>query len=423
MSDAHGLIAVAKPWKPPRTNLPELPPELWTDVLRAATWVPQLLDPDHVVDFCPSASRSRRRLLNASLVTKRHVVRVCKLWNSLATPYLYESISIGRGRAISTLYATLQGSLQKGNPTNGHSLGWWTRRFDIATRDQGCDVEDELEWLSKIVVWFPNLNTLTFRVTAQGYEGVALPGSFLQNLAQSSGPNLRAVLWYNDTLVPMTGDWYSFLVTTGNIRTIYCPTPLPFWEDALLALHSLHTVYIPIDTRTVEYPVAVIPSLESLRRVIFNVDTHAHDFNNSGWKQLLRRYGEQLKVIQAYFDYSDDGITSTFEVISRNCPHLHQLDISVRSWETLRDGISIPTAIHTLGMSCMHTQAPTREYVTLFNTLANVKFGPALKVIQFLDQGNVTDLCRKHRRVLLSGLRKLSEMGLEVQGHDGQLLN
>jgi hypothetical protein len=62
MSDAHGLIAVPKPWKHRPLHLPELPTELWIDILRTATFVPQLLDSDHVVDFGPSTLRRRQRL-------------------------------------------------------------------------------------------------------------------------------------------------------------------------------------------------------------------------------------------------------------------------------------------------------------------------------------------------------------------------
>jgi hypothetical protein len=67
---AQSMLAPAKGWKPPKIILPSLPPELWMTIFRKATWVPCILDPDSVEEFCSLTSRQRIGLLRASLVRK-----------------------------------------------------------------------------------------------------------------------------------------------------------------------------------------------------------------------------------------------------------------------------------------------------------------------------------------------------------------
>lgn len=65
---AQSMLAPAIGWKPPKRNLPDLPPELWLVIFRAATWVPHILDPDFVEEFCSLTSHQRIRPLETSLV-------------------------------------------------------------------------------------------------------------------------------------------------------------------------------------------------------------------------------------------------------------------------------------------------------------------------------------------------------------------
>jgi hypothetical protein len=67
---AQSMLAPAKGWKPPKINLPSLPPELWMAIFREATWVPHILDSDSVEEFSSLTSPQRIKLLRASLVGK-----------------------------------------------------------------------------------------------------------------------------------------------------------------------------------------------------------------------------------------------------------------------------------------------------------------------------------------------------------------
>jgi hypothetical protein len=67
---AQSMLAPAKGWKPPKIVLPDLPAEIWMVIIREATSVPRLLDPDSAEEFGSLTSRQRLRPLRASLVCK-----------------------------------------------------------------------------------------------------------------------------------------------------------------------------------------------------------------------------------------------------------------------------------------------------------------------------------------------------------------
>ncbi|KAH7921160.1 hypothetical protein BV22DRAFT_1122340 [Leucogyrophana mollusca] len=104
---------------------PNLPPEIWLHIFQFATYVPDILAPeiyDHFSTIGWLFNRDHHRAIRDSLMTKRYLVRVCKMWYILASPYLY-----------STLINPARGT----HPFSGEwPLGSWTERLDIAMRDQ-----------------------------------------------------------------------------------------------------------------------------------------------------------------------------------------------------------------------------------------------------------------------------------------------
>ncbi|KAF8224175.1 hypothetical protein L208DRAFT_1313086 [Tricholoma matsutake] len=406
------MLAPAKGWKRPKIILPDLPAELWMTIFREATWVSRILDSDSVEEFGSLTSRQRIRPLRASLITKRYLVRVCKQWYSLAIPFLYESIIIGRCRTLNTLRDALQSLCSPENldAGNGHPLGWWTKRLDVAMRDNGSDTESELESLSQIIQSLPNLNILVFRVTTSKYHNVLLPGSFLHHLSRSAGSNLQAIVWYTRALTPDSPQWYAFLAGMPTIRTLSCSQ---FFDDLLPALPALRTFSLH-DISSFPNPSLPNPSLRHLTFGVYKCDVN--------WKVFLLNHGQQLEVIQVHTIWKC-WVSHVVQAISQSCPKLQRLDIAIQTWEELNSSqISLPATIHTFGLYCMQPQAPRTGYKQLFSALKDMKFGPAFKVIQLLRPNNVTDLYGRHRQLLLTNMPKLRELGFEIQDHEGQPL-
>jgi hypothetical protein len=348
---------------------------------------------------------------------------VCKQWNFLATPYLYECLIIKRSRTIMLLHDALRGLCGPANVDidTEYPLGRWTKRFDIAMHDLGGNVYDELVFLAEIIRCFPNLNIITFRITVKRYQGIKLPPYFLPNLSKSSGPNLQAISWFNDNAIPDSQDWYTFLRRGArSIRTAYCPA-VRFPQD-LPTMPEMRTFYIsrPVDNAIQD---SDDPTMFSLRHAIFAFHNFGPETGNAASKLVLRTF-QNLEVIQIYFGWGSTGIFNTLETVSQNCPNLQRLDISIRSWSDLLLGLSLPATIRVFGIHCSQVQAPRRVVRVLFDALTNgVELGASLKAIQFLCKGTLIDLCKNHLYELMKGIWALKCRGLELQDHEGHVLN
>jgi hypothetical protein len=341
-------------------------------------------------------------------------VRVCKQWYSLAIPYLYESVVIGRCRTLQTLLSALQ-SL-RGSENTGHPLGWWSKRLDVAMRDQSNDSESELESLSQIIHFLPNLNILIFRVTIPEYHPLRLPDSFLHQFLRSAGPNLQAILWYTPALAPTSLQWYDLLAGMPHISIVSFANAGKFPEDPLPALPALRILSLPY---FMDHFPNTVTSIPSLRHLIFS----SYRLPEAAWKTFLLNHGEQLEVIQMHVERG--SLDRLLDSISQCCPKLQRLDITIQTWEVLdqlQHGLSLPNTIQTFGIYCIQFQSSRSSHKALFTALRKMKFGPVFKGIQLLCQNNVTHLHEQHRKLLSTNLPELSKLGLEVLDHEGQVL-
>jgi hypothetical protein len=323
-----------------------------------------------------------------------------------------------------SLHETLRGLRRTTNVNSivtdtAYSLGRCTKRFDIAMHDVGGEAHDEFVYLAEIIRCLPNLNIITFRITAKRYVVMDLPHYFLPNLSRSSGPNLRAILWFNFNTTPDKHDWYAFLRRgMWSISTAYCPA-IKFPDDLLPAMPAMRTFYIPRPVNTVQ---ASDPIMSSLRHAIFQPDHPSFEIKNAAWKLVLRTCGQNLQVIQVHFKMSA-GISNVLEIVSQTCPNLQRLNISVQVWSDLLIGLSLPGTIQVFGIYCSQVQVRKRSVKSLFAALTSkIEFGADLKAIQFLCRGTVIELCKNHRRELVKGTQALKNRGVEVQDHEGCVL-
>ncbi|RDB22232.1 hypothetical protein Hypma_010745 [Hypsizygus marmoreus] len=410
--------------KPKRPDLPELPPEIWLDIFRFATWPPLDLDPGMTLQFLPTEGRERRQLLKQSLVTRRYLVRVCKRWHSMAASFLYESLLIGRGRGLQTVRDVLKASrvpFQQDAPSdeNDRPVGWWTKRLDFAMRDVDrldFDVDVCLTLLSEIVECLPNLAILTFCVTAPQLRDVKLPPSFLQTLVRVSGHSLHTIQWNSLALVPSRCDWVAFIKEAVNIKAVRRPRFFAKETDPReqLSSSSLEILLLP---RTPEDPSDFEQAnLPSLRHVVLN----ALLLQDSRWRFFLEEYGPKLEVVQLIINHKRLTAFANSKLTS-HCPRLVRLDISFSSWELLMfetQPIAIPPTVQRLGIQSTRKEATAKGYRALFHGIQTMEI-MSLKTIQFLDIGNVRDLCQRHPLVLSKGLHMIRTRGLQLLDHEG----
>ncbi|TFY72520.1 hypothetical protein EVG20_g472 [Dentipellis fragilis] len=88
------------------------PPEIWLSISEHATFVPHAFDTDVADPFdVPGApipfDTSVKDNLRSSIVTKRSLVLVCKLWHDLADPLLYQAVAAEDNHGLKCLRNTL----------------------------------------------------------------------------------------------------------------------------------------------------------------------------------------------------------------------------------------------------------------------------------------------------------------------------
>lgn len=367
-------------------------------------------------------------------ITKRYLVRVCKQWKSLASPYLYECLYIGRGRALSSLSSTLKLSEKNSSPHQNadRALGWWTKRVDVVMRDHISvqeherDITTELLLLSEIFQCLPNLTIIHFGVRAPLYPASSLPAMLLDTIAATSGRCLTAVIWSTDSPIPQKVALQGFLAKTPNMKAIQCPitsfTGLPSQVGSPVSeLRSLNYlsiigVYDSPSLPLLEY----LPSLP-ISRLSMDPITSAGILPQ---RTLLEKYGGNIRVFQLGRQVlHHDELPLNLRLISRTCLNLSRLDISF--CDRMADGAdwsALPETIETLGLQHDRGQLPRKEYEVLFDSLCGIKSGSKLKTVQFIDETNVRDICQRHHRVLAKNTERLANIGLELRDHKGHLM-
>lgn len=94
---------------------PELPTELWIIILRLATEVIAELNTNAVSFFEIPSPREVREDHDDVLPTRRALVHVSRAFNTIAIPFLYQSVNLTKGHAIELLVRTVDSSSNLGN--------------------------------------------------------------------------------------------------------------------------------------------------------------------------------------------------------------------------------------------------------------------------------------------------------------------
>ncbi|TFY52518.1 hypothetical protein EVG20_g10517 [Dentipellis fragilis] len=120
----------------PNTIVQRTPPEIWLSIFEQATFVPHAFDTDASDPFdvlgTPIAfDPSTQVMLQSVLATKWSLALVCRYWNNLATPLLYQAVAVRNDRGLRSLRDTLKKWTERISPTGSFRCALRVRRLDF----------------------------------------------------------------------------------------------------------------------------------------------------------------------------------------------------------------------------------------------------------------------------------------------------
>jgi hypothetical protein len=352
-------------------------------------------------------------------VTKRYLVRVCKAWYSLASPFLFEYVFLGRGRVLASLRDGMlrsERAVELQESESPHAIGWRIQRLDVHMRDRTDNPELIMDILADILRRLPNLRVLTFAITGNGYDDEYLPENVLQ-ATNACRDTLRLLNWYRGVRLS-SNSWVPFLENHPRLEAINAPVVLTQLqlENSHIVLDSLKSIYVRCQnpaSRTQNMLWNI--NFPSIHHAIYEIASPPCSSNNV----FLQRLGSKLTSIQIIILSHD--LELTFSRIETTCKNLTRVDLVTFKW--LMPSFSIPKSVHTLGIRVKGHQIPRRSlqeafFLSIRNVLSSF---PSVKTFCFTDQQNIRAL-RVHSQALSSNLAGIHILGVNVVDHEGRLL-
>ncbi|EPQ50932.1 hypothetical protein GLOTRDRAFT_133670 [Gloeophyllum trabeum ATCC 11539] len=194
-----------------RVSAERLPPELWLRILELATdIVPGAVETETLDPFQPSAPLPMfedQAALLRSLAIKRSLVRVCRQWRALATPFLYR-IVIAKGQQLSLLHRTLIAPDAPDHADRARSLRKYVLRLFYFLNQLDHDYDSTN--LAAVILALPNLISFTLRGGVPTRSRTDPHESVLSALKER-GPTLRVLDWV---------DCFAFTRSSSQMREL-----------------------------------------------------------------------------------------------------------------------------------------------------------------------------------------------------------
>lgn len=188
---------------PPRTAREVLPTELWITILRDATELPRAHDTSY---HDPIESQHLIHPLkpsgpffgdhSESFQTKRSAVQVCRLWNIIATPHLYETIQLHNAVQVYLLSRTA--APESVSSPSARKLMEYVIRLDLRMESQNV-VQVELRRILEMCT-----NLKIFHLKPIG--GRLAPYNWLDLFPTTPRQSLKAIIFKRSSLRPQFCD-------------------------------------------------------------------------------------------------------------------------------------------------------------------------------------------------------------------------
>ncbi|KDQ64084.1 hypothetical protein JAAARDRAFT_201490 [Jaapia argillacea MUCL 33604] len=394
-----------------------LPAEIWLAIFQLSTAAsPQVLDTDIRDPFKlppPLSEQEVVESLRESLVTKRALVRVCKAWHSMALPFLYEAIIINNRRDLVSLRTNLLDSKRRAEIDGDGvpSLGWHTKRFELARRSQthyapeGIPPDEEISHLSDIFHCLPNLAILI--VARDDNYHPPWPSSIVGDLAASCGPALRVLRWRRSPY-PDLSEWDQLLRAAPNLRILELPEAHNNLAQLQVGPHLPYLVSLEMAGRSAPYfDTKNVPAFPSL-----------HHLAISGWNGLpsllLTQYRDQLSSITLRTSHLENAVP----IVASLCPNLRRMVIHIRFMNGFP--AELPTTAH-LGLVYTEESVSRHQAKIFFARLSTLN-APNLQLLRFLDRRLLDHIRYHHPKVFSQGMESLSSRQYRIEDMDGVLV-
>ena len=410
-------------------RLPHLAPEIWLSVFQFATYVPgeqdlDIDDPFNLDAPVPGHSflhslRRQQSDLRTALRTKRRLVRVCKYWHMLVTPFLYRSVYIGYPRTVTVLRLTLRDSQRSANASNTCTLGAQIRRLDLALCTP-FKSQDDVDVLADLFQYMPNLQLFAVGRGCSMPEGPSWELVY-RNLGNFCGPSIRGLSWDWKTVndrPPVHEGVLKLISKCPYLQYLHPPVVIPF-----LPFLTPDVVLSDVTCLTL-IPRRPTPSTTTL--------IHCHNARKAVSMIFINYEFEttfsltSLAPVTALFVFcANAAVWPHFQLgVLRHMLSLEHVIVALPD-----DMLLMPTTIFQdllpsvthLGLQHQKNQYPDECYRWLFRVLGDIR-SPTLKVVRFLNSRAFEDLRYRHRRTLRQclGLLQMHQKNFRLEDPFGQ---
>lgn len=373
-----------------------LPTEIVVCVLESFVAFPDVMDtsaPRYALnsDFFLPLHDIKRSIQSLSLLAL-----VCKQWNTICTPILYQCLVVDDSTVTKALLNTLQSSHTTPNAVGRlQPLGFLTRHLIIALSDGpahspeaeplGNRVVRRFGALGKLACCLPHLQILSISIRIQGMLGLPLPHygrDFAASVTRTSAQSLRKLFLYQNPVVLFSRPELRTLLEStpnlvaliGGVGYIECPVALPYLPKLKYLAISSGGVHCDGN----EHKGDQTPALDQVHFGPIRSSTSLIHFASAlGPKLIFVSLDLRLPIEPTPPPMS---LFSCPQILGNLCPNVSHLEMFITSWHGITECDWFPS-IEYLGV---HFNFHSATVTDICKTLAGLQ-QPSLKVVRFLN--------------------------------------
>lgn len=412
------------------TEMPlPLPTEIVVCVLESFVAFPDVMDTSATLysdGFLP-LNDIKRSIQSLSLL-----VLVCKQWNAICTPNLYQCLVVDDSTVTDALLSTLQISRTTPNTLGRlQPLGFLTRHLIIALSDRPAHSREAepLEIrifqrfgdLGKLAGLLPHLQILSISIRIPAILGLPMPHygrDFAASITRTSAQSLRRLFLYQNPVVLFSRrELRTLLESTPNLVTLIgvgcigCPVALPY----LPKLKYLTVNSEAVHCDGAEHKGDQTPSLD-----------HVHFGpirSSTSLVHVLSAWGPKLTYVSLDLRMPVEPNSPPMnpfdcpQILGSLCPNISHLEIFITSWHGFPQCDWLPS-IECLSVHLNFSGATVTD---ICRTLASIHL-PSLKVVRFLDPEMDEWLASPQSGNVDGAWSPLLEIAFRVVNHNGHQL-
>lgn len=392
-------------------RLPHLPVELWLLIFQLATEVPFAFLPRSESPFDLPPRPTHKELtaeLSYSLLTKRHLVLVCKTWNGIATPLLYSTILLRTTRGVTAAWNTFRSSAES---NTGIRLGHYVKRIDLSMRDSRVhhlttEQDAERKKVTEILHWLPNLSIFTMHTKLRGGDATCIADA----LTETSASTLQTIEWGRGHMfghVCLSGEsWTKLTSSCPNLKSLDGPA-------CRILLTELHPT-AQLDHLSVmrDHRIEGIEDISPDPPVPLHVrydSTDAWDISHSTTQTYCSG------AISLDVDFR--GRHALYQLLAQ-CPKLSQLILRISSWSSI-PRLTLDSSITHLGLFIDQKQPRLPFMVEGLRCLIGWSI-PGVKTLRLMSRHPLLEGENLERRRIREALHKIWAAGLVLENWEGK---